>query len=169
METKSEKNIVNILYILLVASTIFSFMPLISAQFLSLVMIIAVLFAAFVFRMGKPEDSLLYNHMTYMIGTVLIGTTIITIGAVIGGMWLFSAADNSAFDNAMIQIQNGTMMDMGMVHAIMADYMMSNKTLLITIGIVTIGPGIAYFIYRVANGYGRAMKGYRIAKPKGWL
>jgi uncharacterized membrane protein len=41
--------------------------------------------------------------------------------------------------------------------------------LLITAGVITILPGLVYFAVRFVRGLSRAIKGYRLAKPKAWF
>lgn len=169
METKKQQNTINTLYIMLVISTIMSFVPLMAAQILSLALILVVLCGAYYYRGKGPEDGLLANHMIYMIGTIWIGTTFLLVGMIAAGLWVYSAADHSIIEQAVMNIQNGVMMDEAALTALMMDYMAANKTLLIQSSMVTIGPAILYFVYRVANGFSRSIKGYRIANPKSWM
>jgi len=69
----------------------------------------------------------------------------------------------------MAQITSGAIMSEEELKSLMMDYMWENETILILASIPTLAPAILYFVYRITNGYGRAMKGYRIAKPKSWL
>ncbi len=169
MDTKSQQNTINTLYIMLVISTIASFVPYMTAQILSLAMITVVLCGAYYYRKKDTEDGLLSNHMTYMIGTIWIGSAFLVVGMIAAGLWVYSAADHSIIERATMDIQNGVMMDEAALNAIMMDYMSANKGLLIQSSLVTIGPAILYFVYRVANGFSRSLKGYRIANPKSWL
>ncbi len=154
---------------MLVLSTFTSFVPLTLAQILSLVLLIVVLVAAYIYRAKDNEDGLLYNHMTYLIGTIWIGTSLLTIGILAASTWIYLQGDHSLLNQVASDLQNGRMLTEEDLWAIFMQYMAANKNLLVLSSIVTIGPAVLYFVYRVANGYSRACKGYRIANPKSWL
>lgn len=169
METQKQKTTINTLYIMLVLSTILSFVPFMSAQLLSLVLVVVVLLAAYFYRGRDTEDGLMYNHMTYMIGTVWIGTSFLLLGMMAAGAWVFMEGNHSVIDAALVQVEGGFIPTEAEMTRIITEYMLSNKNLIVMSSIVTIGPAILYFVYRVANGFSRACKGYRIANPKSWL
>lgn len=169
MDLKSQKNKINALYLFLIISTILSFVPESAAQILSLTLITLVLIAAYLYRHREKEDSLLYNHMTYMIGTIWIGSAVMLAGMFLLGFWVYAQGDHTIIHNAVNNIQNGQMYDEAAMRQVMQDYLSANELFLIKASLPTIGPAILYIVYRVANGYGRAMKGYRIAKPTSWL
>lgn len=169
MELKRQKNKINALYIFLVVSTVLSFVPNASAQILSLALITLVLIAAYLYRHREEEDSLLYNHMTYMIGTIWIGTAVMMVGMFLLGFWVYAQGDHTIIHNTVNNFQNGVMYDEAAMRQVMQDYLSANQSFLIKASLPTIGPAILYIVYRVANGYSRAMKGYRIAKPTSWL
>jgi uncharacterized membrane protein len=169
MDTKNPKNIINVLYFFLVLSTILSFVPTQAGQIGSLVLILVTLLAAYFYKSRDSEDGLLYNHMTYMIGTIWIGTGFILLGVIAAAIWVTVKGDHSLIQTAIDQVSAGQAIDEAAMQTLMMDYMQANKDLLIMASIPTIGPAILYFVYRVANGFGRASKGYRIANPKSWL
>lgn len=169
MENAEQKKIINTLYGFLIVSTILGFVPHSGAFMASLALWIVTLVAAYVYRAKDKNDGLLYNHMVYLIGTIWIGTTLILLGTVIAGLWVFYQGDNSPLDDAAVAVSQGTVPDEAMLRQIMGAYFHSNKGLLITASSIAIGPAILYFVYRVANGLSRAAKGYRLANPKSWL
>ncbi|PZQ45380.1 MAG: hypothetical protein DI551_07525 [Micavibrio aeruginosavorus] len=169
MENAGQKKIINALYGLLVVSTILGFMPNFNAFLASFVLWAAVLAASYLYRRKDSEDGLLYNHMTYLIGTIWIGTAFILLGTIIAGLWVFLQGDGSILDAAIAKIESGAAIDEAELTQITHDYITANKGLLMTASFAAVGPAVLYFVYRVANGYGRAMKGYRIANPKSWL
>ncbi len=169
MENTNQKNTINTLYGFLIASTVLGFVPNGWAFCASVTLWLVTLVAAYVYRNKDSEDGLLYNHMTYLIGTIWIGTSFILIGTLLAGFWVFNNGDNSALDAAMGDINQGVVPDEAALTAITAQYIGDNKSLLLTASLVAIGPAILYFVYRVANGLGRAAKGYRLANPKSWL
>lgn len=169
MENAAQKNIINTLYGFLILSTILGFVPHSGAFIASLVLWTVALVAAYLYRCKDKDDGLLYNHMTYLIGTIWIGTTLIVLGTIIAGLWVYYYGDNSPLDDAVAAVSQGAVPDEAMLRQIMGAYFHANKGLLITASSVAIGPAILYFVYRVANGLGRAAKGYRLANPRSWL
>ena len=166
---EKQKTIINVLYFLIVLSTILSFTPYALGQIISLVLIIVALIGAYMYRMKDNEAGLLYNHMTYMIGTIWIGTSFILLGCMIMGLWVYLYGDQSVIMNVIVQLESGTMMSEAQLNDYTHQYIQSNQSLLIKASLIGVGPAILYFVYRVANGIARAGKGYRIANPKSWL
>lgn len=169
METKAQNNIINTLYGFLILSTILGFVPNGTAFAASFVLWVVTLIAAYIYRRKDTEDGLLYNHMTYLIGTIWIGTSFILLGTLVAGAWVYFYGNNGPLDTAVVQINGGAIPDDAMLQGVMHEYLLANKSLLITASIVAVGPAILYFVYRVANGLSRAAKGYRLANPRSWL
>ncbi len=169
MDAQKQKSTINLLYIFLIASTIFSFMPYVSAQVAALALIIVTLMAAYYYRSKDSTGGLIHNHMTYMIGTIWIGGTVLLLGMMAIGLCLYLRGDHTLLQDAMRSAQSGIMPDEAALQSLTIDYMRANWNLIVTSSIAFGGPPLIYFIYRVANGYTRALKGYRIAKPKSWL
>lgn len=169
MENKAQNNIINTLYAFLVLSTILGFMPYGIAFCASLVLWFVTLIAAYIYRRKDTEDGLLYNHMTYLIGTIWIGTTFILLGTLLAGFVVFWYGNNGPLDAVVAEAVNGKILDEAALMQVMSAYLALNKKLIITASTVIVGPTILYFVYRVANGLSRAAKGYRLANPKSWL
>ncbi len=169
MENKTQTNTINILYGFLIISTVLGFVPNFMAFIASLVLWFVTLIAAYVYRRKDTEDGLLYNHMTYLISTIWIGTSFILLGTLIAAWWVFTNGDNTAINGAMASITNGATLDETAMRTITEAYLKANQSLLLKASAVAIGPAILYFVYRVANGMSRAAKGYRLANPKSWL
>ncbi|MFA5592736.1 MAG: hypothetical protein WC989_05430 [Micavibrio sp.] len=169
MDTQKQQSTINTLYGMLIISTILSFTPFMPMLLLSVALFLSVLVGAYIYRAKDQKDGLLYNHMTYMIGTIWIGTGLITLGTMLAAYWIYTKGDPGALQNAIDSMGSGGMIDETYLEAALTGYMADNKGLLIKASIITIGPGILYFVYRVANGFSRSLKGYRIANPKSWL
>lgn len=169
MQDDAKQKKTNSLYIILILSTVLSFVPLAVAQIASISLIVAVLVMAYLYRARDNEDGLLYNHMTYLIRTIWIGSTFLSLGVIAAGIYMYLQGDHSLIHDAANQIAGGTMLSEQALIGLTKDYMSANKNVLILGTGVFVGPAILYFIYRIANGYSRAAKGYRIANPKSWL
>ncbi len=170
MDIEKQKNIIKTLYIFLIISIISSFIPMILPQVLSVVLIFIVLISAYFYKYkNNNDDGILSNHMVYMIGTIWISGGFLLLGMAAAAGIVYTYGDHTIIHDSMGKITSGVMMDEHGISSIKMDYMYANQTILILASIPTIFPAIAYFIYRIINGYGRAVKGYRISKPKGWF
>ena len=169
MELNKQKNIIKILYSFFMISTILSFVPISFAQILSLSLIVTTLIVAYFYKFTANDDGILSNHMTYMIGTIWISSSFLVMGMLCAAAIVYLKGDHTIVHNAMDQITSGGMIGEEEIKSLMMDYMTVNRTILILASIPTIAPAILYFVYRIANGYNRAIKGYRISNPKGWL
>ena len=169
MESTPHKNTINALYILLVISTVLGFVPNMTAFMFSLALWLLVLIAAYIYRAKDKEDGLLRNHMTYLIGTIWIGTGFIVLASIAGGYWIWSQGDSTAFDAFATSLESGMVPSEDAMMDTMNDYYMANSALILKVSLFTIAPAVLYFVYRIGNGFSRAWKGYRIANPKSWL
>ncbi len=169
MTNEKQKNIITVLYIFLIVSTVLFFAPSMLAQTLSLALILVTLTAAYHYKSKDGEEDLLQNHMVYMIGTIWIGGAFLLLGMMAAGYIVFQYGDHSPVQAGMDSIMTGSDFNTDSLQSLMMEYMSTNKVLLIKASLPTIGPAILYFVYRIVNGYSRAAKGYRIAKPKSWL
>jgi uncharacterized membrane protein len=169
MESTPHKNVINTLYIMLIISTVLGFVPNATAFLFSLGLWFLVLIAAYVYRSRDKDDGLLHNHMTYLIGTVWIGTSFILIASLIGGYWIWSQGDSSAIETLTTGLESGATLSEDDIMNTMTNYYAANNSLILKVSLVTVVPAVLYFVYRIGNGFGRACKGYRIANPKTWL
>lgn len=169
MDTEKQKQTITALYIFLIASTILGCMPNVTCALFSLVLFFTVLIAAYWYRFRDKEDGLLFNHMTYLIGTVWIGSTFLAIGVCVAGYLVYAKGDHSVIHNALDQILNGVMMDESALYGVIMNYISINRDLMVSASLPTIVPALLYLVYRIANGFSRGAKGYRIANPKSWL
>ena len=169
MENTPHKNTINALYIMLVISTVLGFVPSITAFLLSMALWFLVLVAAYIYRAKDKEDGLLHNHMTYLIGTIWIGTSFIVLASIVGGYWIWSQGDSTAFEAFATSLESGAVPSEDDMMNTLTDYYMANNSLILKVSLVTIAPAVLYFVYRISNGFSRACKGYRIANPKSWL
>ncbi len=169
MDNTSQQKTIKTLYAFLILSTILSFVPFIAAQFASLLLIMAVLLAAYIYKGKDAEDGLLFNHMTYLIRTIWICSAFLIVGIIGAGLYLYTQGEHSLIHSAANQAANGVILSQAELESLTMQYMEVNKTPLIIGTLVFVGPTIAYFIYRIVHGYSRAGNGYRIANPKSWL
>ena len=165
---KEQKTIMQF-YGALVASLLCNFVPIAVVQGFGFCLFLVVLIAAYIYKARASLDSLLYNHMTYLIGTIWVGSTLIVIGMGIASYWVYSEGDHTLIQQMMNNLNNGVMMSEAQMHDLFMNYIHQNKMLLIKATACTIGPGMLYFIYRISLALNRASNGYRLAKPASWI
>lgn len=169
MTDDKQKSIINLLYIFLIISTLCAFVPFIMAQIAFISLLFVTLISAYYYKTKDRPDGLLHNHMTYLIGTVWIGSFLLAVGMAVAGYWVFMNGNNQPLDDFMRSAQSGVIPDEAAMNEAMIAYMRINMQLILVSTILFVGPAVIYLVYRIAHGYSRAMKGYRIAKPKSWL
>jgi uncharacterized membrane protein len=169
MDTNKQKQTITTLYAFLIASTILGCMPNVMCGILSLVLLLSVLISAYWYKFRDHQDGLLYNHMTYLIGTIWIGSTFLAIGIGAASYLVYQKGDHSLIQGVFDQISNGIMLSESDLMRVFFDYMSANQALMLNTALITIGPAILYLVYRIANGMARGAKGYRIANPKSWF
>jgi uncharacterized membrane protein len=160
------------------ASVILMCVPLWSAAALSVVLLTGVLIAALIIRKQAAPQSLIENHMIYMIRTIWI-TCLLCLAALLpGGMYLISVLDLSAIipcagplsDMLAAQSANPDIAALSRVIAPCRDTLIANNmAALITATFIAAAPPLLYLVLRISRGLSRAAKGYRIANPRTWL
>lgn len=169
MSSTTDQKTIMQFYAAFVASILCNFVPMAIVQGFGLCLFLAVMIAAYIYKARSPLDSLLYNHMTYLIGTIWIGSFLLLIGMAIATYWVYNKGDHTLIMSFMDSVNSGVVPTPDQMEGVMMQYIQVNKALLITATLSTIGPGMLYIIYRTVYAMTRASKGYRLAKPAGWL
>ena len=165
------------LYAAFGAALALSVVPFVLAAFLSMVLFLGVLIAAYILRTGTEEGSLIENHMGFIIRTIWIGSFLALLTIVVASIYLFYGMDNTPLDPCIqhfLSIGPGTrVLELQAMTDIFRScygaYMDANLRIFIMSGVIAAGPVLIYFIARYARGISRAMNGYRIAKPENWF
>lgn len=169
------------LYILFGAGLLLSVVPTISAAFFSMVLILGVLIAAYVLRAGKAQDSLMRNHMTYVISTIWAGSFLAALTVIAAGLYLFYALDNAPLQpciEAFLHMGVGPGQEMLMLdpeslfHAFQGcydDYITKNFMIFAIGTVIAAGPVLLYFIIRYVRGLAGLLKNRNIPKPERWF
>lgn len=163
---KKQKNNLIQLYSVFAAGLFLQFVPYAMMGMLSMLLLLATMIAAYVYRAKAQEHDLQHNHSTYIIRTFWIGSLYLTVGIIAAAVLLYPQIDKSPIDEAVQAMMNGQIVDQD---AILWDLFKANQNILLFIGLPLVAPGILFFIYRCVYGTSRAIKGYRLAKPNSWL
>ncbi len=165
---KEQKQVTRI-YAALVAMLIFSCVPNMVLGVLAILLMFYAIIGAYVLRAGTAEDSVVRNHMTYLIRTFWISSLIFVLGAAAAVPWLWRHLDFRALD----ALANDLGTDPEKMQALDPHVFMTATGLtvpdLLTGSAIMFGPCMIYFIYRVARGLSRALKGYRMNDVKAWF
>ncbi len=165
---KEQKNITQF-YGAFAAAIVCNFIPLAAAQLFGLCLLLAVLIGAYVYKARSKLDSLAYNHMTYLIGTIWISSLLLVIGLAVATYWVYAQGDHAQIQNVVNGMNSGVAFSPGELESVLRGYIQHNFKLLLTATLSTIGPCVIYIVYRTACGLSRASKGYRINKPAAWF
>ncbi len=177
-EADPQRKMVLNLYAAFAVSLILTLVPHAIIAIVAAVFFLGVLIAAYLIRAKAEDDSLAQNHATYIIRTIWIGSSLAVVFIGIGAAYMLPNIDYSTF-----QPCSNKLMSMGLEYAENATYaqvwelanpcfdlfIKDNWSILIVTGIIVILPILIYFVVRFVRGLSRAMKGYRIAKPKAWF
>lgn len=169
MDIKKQQSTIQGLYVLLIAATIMSFMPSVAVSVFGIILLLITLIAAYIYRLSDSRDGLLHNHMTYMIGTIWIASTVIAIGIALAGWSVYMNGDHTAIQNAVLDVQSGAVPSEDHLYDYLWQYMDDNRKLIWDSAVTFVALPVLYFLYRVVNGFARAVGGYRVANPKSWL
>lgn len=154
---EKEQKQVNRVYAAMVAMIIFSCVPMAVLQVVAILLLFYVMFSAYSLRRKYGEESLVHNHMTYLIRTFWISSLFFAIGFIAAGFYL-----SGKLDLAAIEEMSNTMMTGQFV-------VTDNVKLLAVVSLVSMGPSMIYFIYRAAKGLSRALRGHRMGNVKEWF
>lgn len=157
---KEQKTIIQI-YAAFAASIVMNFVPSSGVQIFGSLLLLVVFIAMYVYKARSKEDSLIFNHMTFLIITIWVAGLLLALG--IAGAVAF--ADHSLVENMMNDIRQGFVPTEQQIKILMIDYLNVN----LIVFSATLGPSLIYMVYRIAQGAERATKGYRISKPKRWF
>lgn len=160
--TAKQQNIISSLYAVLLVVTIGSFVPYMGIAGICSIMFVVVFIALYVYRARAVEDDLLHNHTTYLIRSIWISSLLMIIGFpifyVMGDHFVIEQMYQNVAAGHSIPTQND-------LHLLSAQYMKDN----VSAAIISFAPCVLYFLYRLLRGTERAIKGYRILNPRGWL
>ncbi len=154
---EKEQKQVNRIYAALSAMIIFSCLPVAILQVIGIFLLFYVMIGAYVLRARYPEESLVHNHMTWLIRSFWISGLFFAAGFAACVFYLsqkVTADSLAAFESAAM---TGTVP------------MTGDLRMIIAASLVTMGPSMIYFVYRAAKGLSRALKGHRMGNVKEWF
>lgn len=156
-------------YAAVVASVILQAMPMMVAQGIGTLILFGAWLATYMVRWRAAPNGLARNHMLWLSRTLWISSLLLTVGIVLAGLWVLREGDHGVIDRLSESLLSGSAPSESSVAAMGREYFLTNYALILKASLLTMGPGFAYFFYRVLRGFVRAGRGYRMADPKSWL
>lgn len=175
--SKERRQVIN-LYAAFGVALILSLVPSVAVALIALLFITGVLVAAYYLRRKAAEESLLENHTIFIIRTIWISALISVVTIAAGSAYMIPRIDHVAFGpcaNALAQkgpeyAQTASFEEVyKAAEPCMEAFLDMNYRLMMGTAIMMALPIIFYLLFRYGRGLSRAIKGYRIANPKGWL
>lgn len=133
-------------------------------------LIIILLIIAYIARAKLPRnESFEENHLTYIIRSIWVYSSIAAIGMTIMAIILVQKGNmDSIYQLGDVYMGGGEPNEAQMKAAFEA-YITDNKNLILEQYLIWLFPVQLYLVWRIFHGGGRAFKSYRIANPKKWL
>ncbi|MCB9989838.1 MAG: hypothetical protein H6867_00480 [Rhodospirillales bacterium] len=169
-DNTEQKTVTNI-YAMLTVSLLMSFVPMVSAAVLATIMFLGVMLYAYHVRSKAEPTSLATNHMSFIIRSIWIASFFALFTMSAACVYILSVYDPSAVqacaDRMMSMSSEAAMMDA--MKPCMDEFMSANMAYFINGIVIGAGPIVIYFVYRLAKGLSRALKGHRIGDVKNWF
>lgn len=170
---KNEEKIIKNVYAAFVVSLFMTFLPNLPAAVIALVLFLGVMIAAYILRAKSGEESLMHDHMTFIIRTIWIAGLFGLFTITTGSFYLLQNMDQTLLHVCAQQAIDSGSTDVvamsKMIQPCMDDFVMANKGVFLTSTIISALPLIAYMLYRLAKGIARAAKGHRMGDNKSWF
>lgn len=170
MKTKEQKVILQI-YAAMTASLLVSFVPHVAAALPALLFFTGTLVAAYVLRARHGDDSLMANHMSFIIRTIWISTFLAAVTVAGASFYVLMHYDPSPIlacaDKLMGMVSIPAMETT--IRPCVDDFVGVNRRIFIDGTLIAAAPVALYFAFRLARGLSRAGKGHRIANIKNWM
>lgn len=160
-----EQRQINRVYGAMVAMLIFSCVPTEIFQVVALVLLLYAVPSAYRLRARSAGDSMAWNHMEYLIRTFWISSLICLIGLAGYVLYVLATLDAAAIDGMFNSLMTSLNDSMTTGRFVMSDGLRRQGIA----ALIALAPSFVYFIYRIAAGLSRAVKGHRIGDVKTWF
>lgn len=145
------------LYVSFIVAALLVFAPVPALSLLALLAMIVVMIVIGFLRRECEKDSLLHNHATYLSRTFWMWQLLLLIGSVLGGYYIFQQHPDIQQILQIVESLSAARTDT------------PEFKMMATVAIAAFGPGFLYVAYRLIRGLHRALRGYRVAKPKSFF
>ncbi|PZP56982.1 MAG: hypothetical protein DI586_01825 [Micavibrio aeruginosavorus] len=133
-------------------------------------LILVQLIFAYIARARFPRnESFEENHMTYIIRSIWIYSSIAAIAMTIMAIILVQRGNMDSIYQLGDVYLNGGEPSEDQMRAAFDNYIADNKNLILEQYLIWLFPVQLYLVWRIFHGGGRAFKSYRVANPKRWI
>ena len=164
-----ERNIILFFYVLTLLGALACAIPSMMAQNIGLVGLSVLLVVLYLVRGAGNTDSLTDNHTSFLITSLWVFGLLSVIGTAAAGILVTNDADPSALLPMMGMMRGETPVDEAALMAALETYLHDNHDIMLKSLRVCLFPAELYLIYRATRGLVRAVKLYRIARPRLWF
>jgi hypothetical protein len=168
---KNESRTAVQLYLILIVSIVLGFIPHVVIGTVSLFLFCGVQIVAYSLRRKAENGGLLDNHCTHLIRTIWVGSGIAAVTTAIGAAIMIPKLDYTPMDSCIEQTVQAAMS--GVTHIgdlelllrpCIHSFIETNHQPLILGAVVAIAPIVLYFMARLAEGLGKALRGQKTGK-----
>lgn len=161
----------------LAAMTVLTLVPIMSVAVVALVLFLLIFISLYIIRSKAETDSLVQNHMIYLIRTIWISSLWSLVTMTLASLYLLPKYNDEALQPCVNDVMGVALDNPGAntkdmsdaMQPCMDDFMSDNHDTFMTAALIGGGPVLLYFLFRLFKGGARAVKGYRLANPKGWF
>ncbi len=157
---KDQKTTLQI-YLAYIIAVICNIVPSSAVQTFGLILFIVIFAATYFYRNRSPSESLIHNHMQFIIKSIWISSLVFLVGMITA----YFMADHTIVYQTYETIMNGVFLTQDQINGFVMDYMRAN----IFTFVITLMPSLIYLAYRLAKGILHARKGYIVLHSKNWL
>jgi uncharacterized membrane protein len=180
MATTEEKKVLQV-YGMLAAALLLMLIPHVTACAVALLLLTGALAAAYAARKKAAENSLVADHMNFIIRTVWLGTFMAMLTTTVASVYMLQIADLSPLQPCANQLADMMLGNSNPENA--PDYMKmtavvtpcvppfvdTNRMVFINALMIAALLPMAYFAWRMAKGLNRALRGHRMGDGHKWF
>lgn len=168
MQTDEQKAVLK-LYGAMAASVALQCLPAPILQAGGMALMLGALTFAYGLRRKSSPDTLAHNHMTFLIRTVWVSALFLLAGFAGASVWFYQVGDHGPIHAAVDKVLSGLILDESSLFSLLEEYKDLNFRALVLASVFAAAPPVLYFGLRIAKGFSRAARSYRIANPNQWF
>lgn len=153
------------LYVFLFVATALCVVPVFDIQNIGYSSLFFILIGLHILHPLCKHESLLDNHVRYMISSLWIWNLFVLVGAIIAGILIAQNTSPVGLEPLMRMFDGSTPVDEKAVYAALNDYIRAYQPSLLDTVRICLFPSQIFLIYRLTRGSTRAVKSYRVSNP----
>lgn len=166
-EEKKDRQIILQAYAMFFVSILANFYPVGIVGLIGFFLFIGFMIYVYYYRKKSEDNSLVQNHMIYLIRTLWVGSVYLIIFIVAAALYMAPELDLKVYH--WLASGSYTPTSPQEVDVIIKNFVSDNTPLLYYGALIAFGVPLVFFFWRMINGVFRASKGYRIANVRSWF